>query len=66
MSEMLANQYFIARNYGEAEKLFEAVIGNDPNNKSSRKKLIICYLLKNIAARHFRQLHRRERGARRN
>ncbi|NIA30446.1 MAG: hypothetical protein GWP06_11115 [Actinobacteria bacterium] len=43
MSEMLGNQYFIARNYwGAAEELEEALV-SDPRNKMIRKKLIVCY-----------------------
>ena len=43
MSEMLGNQYFLARNYARAaSELFEA-LKSDARNKSIRRKLIICY-----------------------
>lgn len=43
MSEMLANQYFMARKYVEAESELEELISIDTTNKAARKKLIICY-----------------------
>lgn len=43
MSEMLANQYFLARKYEEAEKELEEVLVRDPENKSALKKIIVCY-----------------------
>ncbi len=43
MSEMLANHYFLARKFVEAEPELEAIVAKDPANKSARKKLIICY-----------------------
>jgi len=43
MSEMLGNQYFMARNYSAAQKEFEEVISKFPSNKSAKKKLIVCY-----------------------
>jgi tetratricopeptide (TPR) repeat protein len=43
MSEMLGNQYFMARNYKEAVKELEPVYLNDLGNKSIRRKLIIGY-----------------------
>ncbi len=43
MSEMLGNQYFLARNYARAaSELFEA-LKSDARNKAIRRKLIICY-----------------------
>jgi pentatricopeptide repeat protein len=43
MSEMLGNQYFLARNYVRAaSELFKA-LKTDIRNKAIRKKLIICY-----------------------
>lgn len=44
MSEMLGNQYFIARRYADACTELENVVRNNPSHKSARKKLIICYL----------------------
>jgi hypothetical protein len=44
MSEMLANQYFMARKYSRACELFEQEIRKDLSNKSMRSKLIICYI----------------------
>ncbi len=43
MSEMLGNQYFMARKYEDAEKQLEETLAKEPANKSIRKKLIICY-----------------------
>lgn len=44
MSEMLANQYFLVRRYSEAEKVFEEIISDNPDNNFAKKKLIICYV----------------------
>ena len=43
MSEMLGNQYFMARNYKEAVRALEPVYLKDSSNKSVRRKLIIAY-----------------------
>ena len=43
MSEMLGNQYFMARNYEEAVRALEPVYLKDTLNKSVRRKLIIAY-----------------------
>lgn len=43
MSEMLGNQYFLARNYASAAENLQYALENDPLNKSVRKKLVICY-----------------------
>ena len=43
MSEMLANQYFIARKFKEAVRELEAVLQDNPDNQYIIKKLIICY-----------------------
>ena len=43
MSEMLGNQYFMARNYAAAHNEFERVLLKDPCNKLVTKKQIICY-----------------------
>jgi tetratricopeptide (TPR) repeat protein len=42
-SEMLGNQYFMARKYAEAGEILENVSKNDPTNKPVRCKLVICY-----------------------
>jgi len=47
MSEMLGNQYFMARNYSAAEAEFEECLDKYPLEKSIRKKLIICYTQSN-------------------
>lgn len=43
MSEMLGNQYFMARNYAEAERELEPLLANNTASKAVRRKLIICY-----------------------
>lgn len=43
MSEMLGNQYFMARNYSAAQKEFEEVLFKYPENRSAKKKLVVCY-----------------------
>jgi len=43
MDEMLGNQYFMARNYLEATKVFQAVLKEEPNNLNAKKKLIISF-----------------------
>jgi len=43
MSEMLGNQYFMARKYSLAEPILESCLRKYPGNKSIRKKLIVCY-----------------------
>lgn len=47
MSEMLGNQYFLARKFCEALTELEEALNKDPLNKSIRKKLIICYIRTN-------------------
>lgn len=42
MSEMLGNQFFLARNYAAAAEQLEEALLRDPANKSIRKKVIIC------------------------
>jgi len=44
MHEMLANQYFISRNYIAATHEIEKAMETNPGCKSLRKKLIICYI----------------------
>lgn len=43
MSEMLANQYFMARNFISAESEYEKCIISKPDSLLAKKKLIICY-----------------------
>jgi tetratricopeptide (TPR) repeat protein len=43
MSEMLGNQFFMARNYPAAQKELEEVHFKNPSNISVMKKLLICY-----------------------
>jgi pentatricopeptide repeat protein len=43
VSEMLGNQYFLAKKYASAAGNFQQTLLDDPQNKSVRKKLIICY-----------------------
>ena len=38
---MLGNQYFMARHYLDAAKVFQNVLKNEPDNINARKKLII-------------------------
>jgi tetratricopeptide (TPR) repeat protein len=42
MSEMLGNQFFLARNYAAAAEQLEDALQRDPSNKAMRKKIIIC------------------------
>ena len=44
MSEMLGNQYFLARNYSGAAHELEKVLREDLKNKAIRRKLIVCYI----------------------
>jgi tetratricopeptide (TPR) repeat protein len=43
MSEMLGNQYFIARNYSGAARELEKALNKEPGSKPIRRKLIVCY-----------------------
>jgi len=43
MSEMLGNQYFMARKYKDAVKELEPIYLKNPINKSIRRKLIVGY-----------------------
>ncbi len=43
MCEMLGNQYFLARRYGDAIAVFEKVMEKNTGNKAVRRKLVICY-----------------------
>ncbi len=44
MSEMLANSYFISRNFAKALPLFEKELQSGKDSEKIKKKLIICYL----------------------
>lgn len=44
MSEMLANHYFLVRNFNSAKSIYERILGKDLANKSITKKLIVCYV----------------------
>ncbi len=44
MSEMLANSYFISRNFSKALPLFEEELQSGRASDKIKKKLIICYL----------------------
>jgi len=39
---MLANHYFLNRNFISAKSIYESILDKDSTNKSIRKKLIIC------------------------
>jgi tetratricopeptide (TPR) repeat protein len=45
MSEMLGNQYFMARNYGEAQKYLLPAYERDSSNKLVKRKLVICFFM---------------------
>lgn len=47
MSEMLGNQYFLARNYSAAKEELEKCILNHPDDKEIKKKLLVCYIQTN-------------------
>jgi len=42
-SEMLGNQYFIARKYESAANSLREALLDNPNNNVVKKKLILCY-----------------------
>ena len=42
MSEMLANHYFLTRNFLSAKSIYENILEKDFSNLSIKKKLIIC------------------------
>ena len=44
MSEMLANHYFLNRNFLSAKSIYESILEKDTTNKSIKKKLTICYI----------------------
>lgn len=54
MSEMLGNQYFLARKYTLAEIELGNALANDPENKGIRRKLIICHVQKGNIERAFK------------
>lgn len=43
MSEMLGNQYFLARNFSKAKDAYEKVFQSEPQNDFIKKRLIVCY-----------------------
>lgn len=43
MTEMLGNQYFMARNYKLAQEEFDKIFTNAPEQKAIKKKLVVCY-----------------------
>ncbi len=43
MSEMLANHYFMTRNFIDAEKAFQKILVNKPDNNFWKKRLMVCY-----------------------
>ena len=43
MSQMLGNQYFLARDYARATYIFEKELQKYPKHKRMRYKIIICY-----------------------
>lgn len=53
MSEMLGNQYFIARRYSDARFEFENEAITNPTNYTVKKKLIICCLQTNQFTKAF-------------
>lgn len=57
MSEMLGNQYFMARKFAASVPEFEEVLNKTPDNKMIRKKLIICYTQIGQIQRAFQLFH---------
>ena len=53
MSEMLGNQYFMARKYGEAQKYLLPVYEKNPSNKLVKRKLIICFFMTGNVSKAF-------------
>lgn len=58
MSEMLGNQYFLARRYAEACRELEAELSKSSNPNRIAKKLIICYLQTNQLGKAFDTFYR--------
>ncbi len=56
MSEMLGNQYFLARKYSLAARELERVLVREPENKEVLRKLIICYVQTNAVDKGLRLL----------
>ncbi|NOZ62998.1 MAG: tetratricopeptide repeat protein [Calditrichaeota bacterium] len=44
MSEMLGNQYFLARRYALAARELDDILEKNPRSKAIRKKLIVCHV----------------------
>ena len=54
MNEMLANQYFITRQYEMATQKLEEALAVNPTSKSIKKKIVICYIQINQIYEAFR------------
>ncbi len=50
---MLANYYFMQRNFSLAVQEFERVLAKYPENKNIRKKIILCYIKTNELKKAF-------------
>lgn len=57
MSEMLGNQYFMARKFAASVPEFEEALAKTADNKMIRKKLIICYTQVGQIQRAFQLFH---------
>ena len=57
MSEMLGNQYFMARKFAASVPEFEEALAKTLDNKMIRKKLIICYTQVGQIQRAFQLFH---------
>ncbi len=57
MSEMLGNQYFMARKFAASVPEFEEALAKTSDNKMIRKKLIICYTQVGQIQRAFQLFH---------
>lgn len=44
LSEMLGNQYFMARNYAAAAVQLQGALEKDPSSKAIRRRLIVCHI----------------------
>ncbi|MHB1048444.1 MAG: tetratricopeptide repeat protein [Bacteroidota bacterium] len=44
MNEMLGNQYFLARNYAQAQEELESALLQYPSSVPIKKKLVICHI----------------------
>lgn len=57
MSEMLGNQYFLARRYTDALSELKIELEKNPSNHSARKKLIICFMQTNQFEKAFKSFY---------